>query len=127
LLTIEPRAQLGLDRVRVGGERATEVHDQLVELVERGLVGVLSLVDQDAAEERRADVAVVLHGDRVAEQVRAPLPEDRHHPVVERIPLQQRVERGRAVLERRDPGHGVDHAKRWAPTSVAATSGTPGR
>ena len=50
------------------GERAAEVDDQLVELVERERVRVLAVVDQDAAEERRADQAVVLDADRVAEQ-----------------------------------------------------------
>ena len=104
---VEAGAQLVLDGVRVGREQAAEVDDQLVELVEREPVGVLAVVDQDAAEEGRADQAVVLDADRVAEQVRPALAEDRHDAVVERIPLEQRVERGGAVRER--PLH-VRHA-----------------
>ena len=43
-------------------------------------------VDQDPPEERRADQAVVLRRDRVAEQCRAPLAQERDDLVVERVP-----------------------------------------
>ena len=114
---VEPLAQLALDRVRVGRQAAAEVDDQLVELVERQRVRVLAVVDQDAAEERRADQAVVLDRDRVAEQRRAALAQQRHDLAIERIPLQQRLESGRGVRER--PLH-VRHAPAGGGVGVGA-------
>ena len=66
-----------VDGVRVRGQAAAEVHDEVVELVQLQIGRVLAAVDQQAAEERGADQAVALGRDRVAEQPRAPLAEHR--------------------------------------------------
>ena len=50
-MDVEPGPQLALDQVRVGREAAAEVDDQRVDVVEGEGVGVLAVVDQDAAEE----------------------------------------------------------------------------
>src|SRR5256885_9763602 len=52
--------------------------------------GILPGVRQQPAEERRADQAVALRGDRVAVQPRPPLAQHGRHAVVQRIPLQDR-------------------------------------
>ncbi len=96
----EAREQLVVHGVGVVCEAQPEGDHELVVLVEPERVGILAGVDQDPPEERRADQAVGLGRDRMAEEGRTPLTEERHDLVVERIPLEERAERGRGVRER---------------------------
>ena len=98
----EPAVEVVVE-VRVVGERAAELDDQLVLLVEPQVGGVLAGVDQDPPEVRRADQAVVAVADRVREQLRPPLAEEAGDPVEQRIPGQQH--RQRLGRPRRGPLH----------------------
>ena len=100
-----PRAAPAAGRPRPRAGRAQAARPKLdherVQVVERERVGVLAAVGQQPAEERGADEAVA-SATEIAWQnsMRAPLAEQRDDLVVERVPLQQRVERRRRARER---------------------------
>src|SRR3990172_2116446 len=78
-------------------ELPAKLDDELLAIVERKLVRVLARLDQDPAEERRADEAIRIGGDRVGEEVGQALAEEGPHCVPQGVPLHERVERGQRM------------------------------
>ena len=89
---LDPRPEGVVDAVRVDGDEPAPLEQQLLGLGHLRIVGVVARLDQDAAEEHRADQAVVGVADRVAEQRDRALTDVGHELVLERVPLHVRVE-----------------------------------
>ena len=97
LLGREVAGQIGVHlighAVGVPAHLAAVLHDGTLLVVEVQSIGILARLDQQAAEERRADEAVGLGRDGVGEEMRETLSEERLDRVAQRVPGHQRVER----------------------------------
>jgi hypothetical protein len=86
--------------VRVTRQLPSVLDDRLVLVVQLEPVRVLSGIDQEPAEEGRADETVGAGRYRMGEELRAPDSQKWHHPGFERIPFHQGAKRNRRVTER---------------------------
>ena len=91
----EPGGQAGEelvgDAVRIDRQLPAVVDDGLLPVVEPQRIGVLARVDQEPAEEGRADQAIGPGRDGVGEERRRPLAQERDDCVAEVVPGHQRV------------------------------------